>query len=83
VRLAERNQRNAKFAASLDLTLSLFARANQRRCPTAAARQRRQRLERRAGSAEMVEQRPKGARADILTADESQPVQPLFIRQTY
>jgi hypothetical protein len=68
VRLAERDQRNAKFAASLDLTLSLF----QWRCPTAAARQRRQRLERRACSAEMVEQRAKGARADILTANESQ-----------
>jgi hypothetical protein len=83
VRLAERDERNAKFAASLDLTLSLFARANQWRCPTAAARQRRQRLERRACSAEMVEQCAKGARADILTANESQPVEPLLIRQTY
>jgi hypothetical protein len=83
VRLAERNQRNAQFAASLDLTLSLFARANQWRCPAAAARQRRQRIERRACSAEMVEQRAKGARADILTADESQPIEPLLIRQTY
>jgi hypothetical protein len=31
----------------------------------------------------MIEQRAKGARADILTADEPQPVEPLLIRQTY
>jgi hypothetical protein len=49
------------------------------RCAGAsAARQRRQSLERRAGSAEMIEQRAKGARADILTADEPQPVEPLL-----
>ena len=83
VRLAERDQRNPRFAASLDLTFSLFAGANLRRAGAAAACQCRQRFKRRACSAEMVEQRTKGARADILTADESQPVQPLFIRQTY
>jgi hypothetical protein len=31
----------------------------------------------------MVEQRAKGARADILTADKPQPVEPLLIRQSY
>jgi hypothetical protein len=78
VRLAKRNQRNAKFAASLDLAFGLFAGANQWRCPAAAARQARQRLERRARAAEMVEQCAKGARADILTADEAEPIEPLL-----
>jgi hypothetical protein len=31
----------------------------------------------------MIEQRPKRARTDILTADEPQPVEPLLIRQPY
>ena len=58
-----------------------IARADDlRRAGAAAARQRWQRLKRRAGSAEMVEQRAKGAWADILTADEPQPVEPLLIR---
>jgi hypothetical protein len=74
VRLAERDQRNAKFAASLDLTFSLFAGANLRRAGAAAACQCRQRFKRRACSAEMVEQRAKGARADIVTADEAEPI---------
>jgi hypothetical protein len=83
MRLAARDQRNAEFAASLDLTFGLFARANLRCAGAAAARQCRQRFERRACSAEMVEQRAKRTRADILTADEPQPVEPLLIRQTY
>ena len=36
-----------------------------------------------AGSAEMIEQRAKGAWADILAADEPQRVEPLLIRQAY
>jgi hypothetical protein len=78
MRLAAYDQCHAKFGASLDLTLGLFAGANLRCAGTAAARQCRQHLERRARSAEMVEQRAKGARADILTADEPQPVEPLL-----
>ncbi len=80
VRLAERDQRNAKFFASLDLPLGNFARANLRHAGAAAARQAWQRFERRARSAEMIEQRAKGARADILTADEPQPVEPLLTK---
>ena len=79
MRLAACDQGNAKFAASLELSFGLFAGANLRCVGAAAARQCRQRLERRARSAEMVEQRAKGARADILTADEPQPVEPLLI----
>jgi hypothetical protein len=83
VRLAARDQRNARFAASFDLTFGLFARVNLRRAGAAAARQCRQRLERRACSAKMVEQRAKGAWADILTANEAEPIEALLIRQTY
>ena len=80
MRLAACDQGNAKFAASLELSFGLFAGANLRRAGAAAARQRRQRLKRGAGSAEMIEQRAKGAWADILAADEPQPVEPLLIR---
>ena len=31
----------------------------------------------------MVEQRAKGTRADIMTADEAEPIEPLLIRQMY
>jgi hypothetical protein len=55
----------------------------QRRVPAAAACQHWQRLQRRARSAEMIDQRAKGARADILTADQAEPIEPLLIRQTY
>jgi hypothetical protein len=79
VRFAACDQRGTKFAASLDLALSLFTRANLRRAGAAAARQCRQRLKRRARSAEMVEQR--GAWADILAADKAESVEPLLIRQ--
>ena len=79
MRLAACDQGNAKFAASLELSFGLFAGANLRRADAAAARQRRQRLKRGAGSAEMIEQGAKGAWADILAADESQRVEPLLI----
>ncbi len=39
----------------------------------------RQRLERRAGAAETVDQHAKCARADIVAADELQPVEALFV----
>ena len=78
MRLAACDQGNAKFAASLELSFGLFAGANLRRAGAAAARQRRQRLKRGAGSAEMIEQRAKGAWADILAADEPQRVEPLL-----
>jgi len=76
VRLAECDQRNAKFAASRDFTLGLLPGANLRRAGAAAAGECRQRLERRARSAKMVEQRAKRARADILAANEPQPIEP-------
>jgi len=78
MRLAACDQGNAKFAASLELSFGLFAGANLRRAGAAAARQRRQRLKRRAGSAEMIERRAKGAWSDILAADEPQRVEPLL-----
>src|SRR5262249_10973845 len=59
------------------------ARANLRGAGAASARQIRQRRERRTRSAEMIEQRAKGARPHILAADEAEPIDPLLIAQTY
>ena len=47
----------------------------------AAARQAGQRGERGLRAAELVEQRPEGARPDILAANEPQPVEPLLVGQ--
>ena len=47
----------------------------------AAPREIGQRLERRAGAAEMIEQRAERARADIFAADEPQPVEALLVAE--
>jgi hypothetical protein len=65
-----------------DFAHRLFARANLHGAAGAATpRQRWQRLQRGAGTAEMIDQRAERARADIGAADEAQPVDPLFVRQ--
>ena len=51
------------------------------RAAAATARQRGQRLERRAGAAEMIDQGAKRARPDILAADQPQPVDALLVGQ--
>ena len=72
----------AQSVRGLDLALGLLARIDLRRAATAAAaRQRRQRFQRCARAAEMIDQRPKGARTDILAADKAQPVDALFVRE--
>jgi len=83
MRLAECDQRNAVFAASLALALGRFAGVNLRRTGATAACEARQCLECCARSAEMVEQRAEGPRADILTADEPQPVEPLLASRAH
>ncbi len=41
------------------------------------------RIERGAGPAEMIDERAKGARTDILAANEAQPVEPLLVGQAH
>ena len=53
------------------------------RARAAAPRQLRQRVERGARAAAMIEQGAEGARADIVAADEAQPVEPLLVGQTH
>ena len=60
------------------LPLGILARANPHRPPGAAAPgEIRQRLERRAGTAAVIDERAKGARANVLGANEAQPVEAL------
>src|SRR6516164_43082 len=42
-----------------------------------------QRRQRRAGAAVVVDQRAEGARADIVAADEAQPIEPLLLAQPH
>ena len=53
------------------------------RLRAAAAREIGQRLERGPRAAEMVEQGAEGARADILAADQAQPVEPLVVGELH
>jgi hypothetical protein len=77
VGLAECHQRNAELGAGFNFPLGLLTRANLRTAGAAAtARQPRQGFECRARPAEMIEQRPKSARPDILASNEPQPVEP-------
>ena len=76
MRLAACDQGNAKFAASLELSFGLFAGANLRRAGAAAARRIGSASSAARAPAEMIEQRAKGAWADILAADEPQRVEP-------
>ena len=76
---ADGDERDVEFSRGVHLTLSLVARTNLRRSPTATPRQRGQGLERRAGAAEMIDEGAKRARPDILAADETQPVEALLV----
>ena len=86
IRLAHGNDRDAEFFRRRDLALGLGARTDFRReiawciCATAAG-ERRQRFQRRARPAEMIDQRPERARPDILAADQPQPIDPLLVGQ--
>ena len=82
VRLPERDQAHAKRAGGLQLALGVGTRIDAGGRGAAAPRQIRHRLERRARAAVMVDERAEGARADIVAADELQPVEPLLVGQT-
>ncbi len=79
---AGRNQANAKSCAVGDLPFGLRRSADPAdpRC-AAATSQVGQGAERGPRAAEMPEQRMKRARADILAADQPQPVEPLRVGQ--
>src|SRR6202451_3517673 len=79
---ADGDERDAQFLRGFDLLLGCFARKYLRRSPTTAPRQRGQRLERGAGAAEVIDERAKRPRSDVLTADETQPVEPLLVGQS-
>ncbi len=79
--LAERDERDPEPKRRGEFAFGVDARAHlHAACETAALRQRRQRLQGRPRAAEMIDQRPKGARADIGAADQAQPVDPRLIR---
>jgi hypothetical protein len=69
VGLTDSDERSAEFARRLDLALSLLTGINLRRAAASATRQRGQRFERRAGAAEVIDQRAKGARARYYGAN--------------
>jgi hypothetical protein len=84
VGLAERDEAGADARGGRDLLLGVLAGADaQRPSRAAAARQLRQRRERRTGAAAVIDEGTEGARPDILAADEAQPVEPLAVAQTY
>jgi hypothetical protein len=59
----------------------LIARINLRRSTAAASRQTGEGFERGARAAEVINEGPKRPGADILSADEPQPIEALLIRQ--
>jgi hypothetical protein len=64
---------------SFKLGLSLSHCEDADRWAAATARQGRECVERSLGAAELIHQRPKGRRADILAADQPEPVQSLAV----
>jgi hypothetical protein len=85
--LPQRHEGGAEFVGGRDLALGLRAGENlRRRAGAAAAGERRQRLECGTGAAEMIDEGAKRAWADILAANEPQPIDPLqvleFSRET-
>ena len=70
------------FCRSGDLALGIGARVNLRgRAGAAAAGERRQRFERGPRAAEMIDERAKRPRTDILAANKPQPIDPLLVRE--
>ena len=82
-RLAEGDKSHAELPRRVELPLDLLDRGHADRARRAAApREFGQRLERRPRAAAIVEKRAKGARPDVLRADEPQPVEPLFVGES-
>src|SRR5258708_28913143 len=76
------DETDAKLLAGRQLSLRILFAADASRARRAAApRQVRQPLQRGARAAEMIDQRTKRARPDIVTADQPQPVDALFVGQ--
>ena len=80
VRLAGRHQADTHRGGRLELALGIGARTDAGRTRRAAsAGELRQALERRFGTAAMLQQRPEGAWSDVLAADQPQPVDPVLV----
>jgi hypothetical protein len=80
--LAERHEAHARGPCRLDLALGLRPQAGARRSArAAAAREVRERGERRLRATELIDQRAESQWPDILAANKTQPVEPLVIGQ--
>ena len=84
IRLAERDEVDAARARRFQFGFGVLARTDARRprC-AAAAGERGQGAKRCARAAIMIDQVAEGARADIVGADEAQPVEPLLLAQSH
>src|SRR5258707_1589442 len=81
-RFARCNQTDAELFAGRQLSSRILLAANPSRARRAAApRQVGQPLQRCPRAAEMIDQRTKRARPDIVTADQPQPVDALLVGQ--
>src|SRR5262245_43971014 len=82
--LPERHEGDAEGLRRLELPLGVLPGmdAGGAAC-TAAAGEIRQRRQRRAGAAVVVDQRAEGARTDIVAADEAKPIEPLLLAQPH
>ena len=84
IRFAQRDQGGILAARLGKLALGVFQRIDfSRPFGATAPGESRKRLERRARSAKMIDERAKGARTDILAANEAQPVEPLLVGQAH
>ena len=84
VRLAQRDEFDAARARGLEFAFGVFARTDARRTRSAAApRQAWKRGERAARAAVIIDQVAKGARPDIVAADQPQPVEPLLLASAH
>jgi len=78
---ADRDERSAELARGFEFPLGLVTGIDLwSGTAAAAAREPRQRVECGARAVEMINQSAERARADILAADEPQPVDPLLVR---
>src|SRR5262249_28080256 len=83
VGLAKRDQVDAERPCRLDLALGLVVRIDAGSALGAAAPGKlRQRFERLARAAIVVDERAEGARPNVLAANEPQPVDPLLVGET-
>jgi len=78
--LAERNEGHAGRVRRLELALGILARGDATRTfGAAAAGEFGDRRQGRARPAVMIDQRAECARADIVAADQAQPIEPLLV----